>query len=250
MPAAHFEEPMRQPYRIHKTRTWRVTGAVILGHVGLAWLVSGGVLTSEVPANAPDNVIMASVVMDAPAPPAIKPEPAKPQIQPPTQPEPKLQHQAKPVNPQLQPVPVLSPTVPSDAAPIVSSTTPATATAPPSTSPSRTTEPQAAGHQRPATHAPAAAVVVPSTSADYLNNPAPPYPRVSKRMGEQGTVLIRVFINTEGRAEKAEVRTSSGYARLDDTALNTVQAWRFVPGQRNGVPEAMWFNVPIRFVLD
>lgn len=241
MPAAHFEEPMRQPYLIHKTRTWRVSGAVILSHVGLAWLVSSGVLTSEVPANAPDNVIMASVVMDAPAPPAPKPEPARPQIQPPTKPEPtpQPQPQAKPVSPQLQPVPVLSPTVPSDAAP-----------APPSTSPSRTTEPQAAGNQRPATHAPAAAVVLPSTSADYLNNPAPPYPRVSKRMGEQGTVLIRVFINTEGRAEKAEVRTSSGYARLDDTALNTVQAWRFVPGQRDGVPEAMWFNVPIRFVLD
>ena len=69
-------------------------------------------------------------------------------------------------------------------------------------------------------------------------------------MGEQGTVVIRVFISTEGRAEKAEVRTSSGYARLDETALTTVQRWRFVPGQRAGVPEAMWFNVPIRFVLD
>ena len=255
MPAAHFEEPMRQPYRIHHSRTWRVTGAVMLGHVGVAWLVSSGVLTSVVPASEPDNVIMASVVMDAPAPPtqpAPKPEPARTPIQPPTKPEPPPQPppQAKPDRPQLPPVHVLSPTVPSDAAPIVSSTTPATAPALASTSPSRTTEPQAAGHQRPATHAPAAAVVLPSTSADYLNNPAPPYPRVSKRMGEQGTVLIRVFINTEGRAEKAEVRTSSGYARLDDTALNTVQAWRFVPGQRNGLPEAMWFNVPIRFVLD
>lgn len=95
-----------------------------------------------------------------------------------------------------------------------------------------------------------APVMLPSTNADYLNNPTPPYPRVSKRLGEQGTVLIRVLINTEGRAEKAEVRTSSGYTRLDDTALSTVQAWRFVPGQRNGVPEAMWFNVPIHFVLD
>jgi protein TonB len=73
---------------------------------------------------------------------------------------------------------------------------------------------------------------------------------MSRRMGEQGTVVIRVFINTEGRAEKAEIRTSSGYARLDDTALETVKRWRYVPGTRAGVPEAMWFNVPIRFVLD
>ena len=108
----------------------------------------------------------------------------------------------------------------------------------------------AAGNQRPVTNNTAAAVVLPSTSADYLNNPAPPYPRQSKRLGEQGTVIIRVLITPEGRAEKAEIRTSSGYLRLDETALSTVQRWRFVPGQRNGAPEAMWFNVPIRFVLD
>lgn len=250
MPTAHFEEPMRQPYRIHHSRTWRVTGAVMLGHIGVAWWVSSGVLTSVVPVGEPDNVIMASVVMDTPAPPVPRPEPTKTQIQPNTKPEPKPQPQAKPVSPQLQPVPVRSPTVPSDTAPIVPSTAPAPAPAPASTSPSNTTEPQAAGHQRPANHAPAAAVVLPSTSADYLNNPAPPYPRVSKRLGEQGTAIIRVLINTEGRVEKVEVRTSSGYARLDDTALHTVKAWRFVPSQRNGVPEAMWFNVPIRFVLD
>jgi len=98
--------------------------------------------------------------------------------------------------------------------------------------------------------APAAAVVLPSSDADYLNNPPPIYPRMSRRMGEQGTVLVRVFISTEGRAEKAEIRTSSGYVRLDEAALETVQRWRFVPGKRAGQPEAMWFNVPIRFVLD
>lgn len=109
----------------------------------------------------------------------------------------------------------------------------------------------ATGQPRPGPAPAAPAVwVPPSTDADYLNNPAPVYPRMSQRMGEQGTVVIRVFISTEGRAEKAEVRTSSGYARLDETALTTVQRWRFVPGQRAGVPEAMWFNVPIRFVLD
>jgi protein TonB len=96
----------------------------------------------------------------------------------------------------------------------------------------------------------AAVVVWPSSDADYLNNPAPVYPGMSRRMGEQGTVVLRVFINTEGRAEKSEIRTSSGYSRLDDAALATVQRWRYVPGKRAGVPEAMWFNVPIRFLLD
>ena len=93
-------------------------------------------------------------------------------------------------------------------------------------------------------------MVLPSSDADYLNNPAPVYPGMSRRMGEQGTVLLRVFINTEGRAEKAEIRSSSGYSRLDDAAMATALRWRYVPGKRAGVPEAMWFNVPIRFVLD
>lgn len=242
MQAAHFEDPMRHPDRIHPSRTWRVTGAVMLGHIGVAWLVSSGVLTSVVPASEPDNVIMASVVMDAPAlpvPTAPNPEPARPPIQHPTKPEPKPQPQAKPVSHQVQPAPVLSHTAPSDAAPIAPSAAPAPAApAPPAT------------NQRPSANATATAVMLPSTSADYLSNPAPPYPRQSKRMGEEGTVVIRVLITAEGRAEKAEIRTSSGYTRLDDTALSTVKAWRFVPGKRNGTPEAMWFNVPIRFVLD
>ena len=253
MQAAHFEDPMRQPYRIHKSRTWRVTGAVMLGHAGVAWLVNSGVLTSVVPASAPDNVIMASVVMDAPAQPAPKPEPARPPIQHQTKPEPKTQTVAKPISTQVQPAPVLSPTAPSNVAPIVSNAAPAPAPAPaPALTPAAPAAPAAppAGNQRPAVYATAAAVVLPSTSADYLNNPAPLYPRQSKRLGEEGTVVIRVLITTAGRAEKAEIRTSSGYARLDDTALTTVKAWRFVPGKRNGLPEAMWFNVPIRFVLD
>jgi protein TonB len=92
--------------------------------------------------------------------------------------------------------------------------------------------------------------VLPSSDADYLNNPPPAYPRISKRMGEQGTVIVRVFIGLQGTAEQAEIRTSSGYDRLDKAALDTVQRWRYVPGKRHGTPEAMWFNVPVRFVLE
>jgi protein TonB len=46
------------------------------------------------------------------------------------------------------------------------------------------------------------------------------------------------------------VHTSSGFSRLDQTAVQTVLTWRYVPGTRNGVPEAMWFNIPIQFVLE
>lgn len=68
-------------------------------------------------------------------------------------------------------------------------------------------------------------------------------------MNEQGKVFLRVFINEQGQPEKIEIKQSSGYERLDEAAINTVQRWKFVPGKRNGVAEAMWHVVPINFVL-
>ncbi len=241
---------MPGPSRPIPDRIWRVTSVVVLAHLGVGWAISSGWLTSVPPPMARDNVIMASVVMDAPAPPA----PVPPQATP-TAPKPKPRPEApqKPsplrppiaVAPPVHPVPTTTEAAPSATTPVVPA-----APAPAATAPSA---PAATGNQRPSPSSPKptpAQVVQPSTDADYLNNPAPPYPRISKRMGEQGTVTIRVFINTAGRAEQAEIRHSSGYPRLDESALATVKSWRFVPGQRNGAPEAMWFNVPIRFVLD
>jgi protein TonB len=75
-------------------------------------------------------------------------------------------------------------------------------------------------------------------------------PQLSKRMGEQGKVVVRVLIGADGLPQKADIRTSSGFERLDQAALATVMKWRYVPGKRAGVPEAMWFNVPINFVLE
>jgi len=96
----------------------------------------------------------------------------------------------------------------------------------------------------------APAFSLPSSEAHGLNNPKPAYPRVSRRLNEQGQVVIRVFVATDGSPQQGEVKTSSGYDRLDQEALRTVLRWRFVPGQRLGTPEAMWFNVPVNFVLE
>jgi protein TonB len=93
-------------------------------------------------------------------------------------------------------------------------------------------------------------VVMPSAQAAYLNNPKPPYPSLSRRLNEQGVVVLRVFIDAEGKAQNTEISKSSGYTRLDDSARKTVATWRFVPGKRNGVPQAMWFNVPVNFLLE
>ena len=101
------------------------------------------------------------------------------------------------------------------------------------------------GAARPATEE----VTLPSQSAAYLNNPPPAYPAISKRLGEQGRVVVRVLIDEKGLPQQAELQTSSGHARLDQAALNAVMSWRYVPGRKAGRAQAMWFNVPITFDL-
>ena len=98
---------------------------------------------------------------------------------------------------------------------------------------------------RPATEE----VTLPSQSAAYLNNPPPAYPAISKRLGEQGRVVVRVLIDENGLPQQAELQTSSGHARLDQAALNAVMSWRYVPGRKAGKAQAMWFHVPITFDL-
>ena len=61
---------------------------------------------------------------------------------------------------------------------------------------------------------------------------------------------MRVLIGADGLPQKSELRQSSGFDRLDDAALATVMKWRYVPGKRDGIAEAMWFNVPITFRLE
>ena len=95
-----------------------------------------------------------------------------------------------------------------------------------------------------------AAVQLPSSDADYLQNPRPPYPALSKRLGEQGRVVHSVLIGVDGRAISAKLVQSSGFERLDKAAYDAIMKWRFAPGKRNGVPEAMSFNVPFNWVLE
>jgi protein TonB len=93
-------------------------------------------------------------------------------------------------------------------------------------------------------------VELPSSKADYLHNPPPDYPRMSKRLGEQGKVVLKVLIGTDGAPQKVELVTSSGFERLDKSALDAAMRWRYVPGKRGGVAEAMWYQVPIQFTLE
>lgn len=93
-------------------------------------------------------------------------------------------------------------------------------------------------------------VAPPMFNADYLRNPAPPYPRLSRRLGEQGKVMLRVLVNIAGNAEKIEIQASSGSTRLDQAALQAVTQWRFVPARKGAEPVTEWVVVPIVFSLE
>ena len=140
-----------------------------------------------------------------------------------------------------------SPTTPSPALTSRSTDAPA-ATAP--TGSARTPSASSGASSASGASSGSPAFSLPSSEAHGLNNPQPVYPRVSRRLNEQGQVVIRVFVTVDGAAQQGEIKTSSGYDRLDQEALRTVLRWRFVPGQRLGTPEAMWFNVPVNFVLE
>lgn len=76
------------------------------------------------------------------------------------------------------------------------------------------------------------------------------YPAPSIRGHEQGTVLLRVLVDAEGRVERVEVARSSGYARLDAAGREAVLRGRFKPVLIDGKPAPAWGLVPIEFRLD
>lgn len=101
----------------------------------------------------------------------------------------------------------------------------------------------------PAPPAPPAAIVPPSFNANYLDNPAPAYPPLARRLGEEGRVTLRVHVEASGLPSQVEVRISSGSERLDQAALEAVKRWKFVPAKQGDVAVPASVVVPISFSL-
>jgi protein TonB len=93
------------------------------------------------------------------------------------------------------------------------------------------------------------AATPPQFGAAYLNNPKPAYPALAKRMGMEGTVMLKVLVSREGTALKVEVAHSSGYETLDKAAAEAVKNWRFVPSRKGDFSVDEWVQVPIAFRL-
>ncbi|MCE7913661.1 MAG: energy transducer TonB [Nitrosomonas sp. PRO4] len=78
---------------------------------------------------------------------------------------------------------------------------------------------------------------------------APAYPAISRRMGEEGKLVLRVELDEKGHIDDAKVINSSGYERLDAAALTAVKNWQCNPSLRNGQPVRAVALQPFNFVL-
>jgi protein TonB len=213
------------------SRNALIVASVLLFHGAALWALQTGLIQRVVEVLVP--VQMLSEFIEPPKPRVTPPPPAPPKVVA----APVVVRKTETLPPPPMPLAIADPTpapnapvgVVARAVPLPAITAPVTATPAPVAAPK---------------------VELPSSDAEYLQNPKPAYPAMSKRLGEQGKVVVRVLIGVDGGVQKAEIRQSSGFERLDQAALNTAQRWRYVPGKRGGVAEAMWFNVPINFVLE
>lgn len=195
-------------------------GIVVGAHIGVILIVMAS--KTVVP-----QIMEMPLVVDLIQPAQEKPPEAKPL--PVVKPQP-VRQQTTPQRP--QPVPVIEATQSSAPAP----------TAPVATPPEIKPAPPAPPAPEP--------VVQARFDADYLKNPAPPYPPLSRRMGEEGKVILRVSVSAQGTADNVEIKTSSGSQRLDDSAQKTVRNWKFIPAKRGDTAVQSWVLVPIIFKLE
>lgn len=200
--------------------------AAILAHALVLWVFLAAHTRST---SMPRVASMAVSIANAPAPEA---EPA-----PVTPPKPLPQVNPRPT---AQPVPRASrdTVVSAPASSTASNDAPAVPAAAPAAPP--------AGGDSSAEPAPVSA---PRFDADYLQNPRPEYPSLSRRLGEQGRVVLRVRVEPSGVASQVELQRSSGFNRLDEAALQAVRRWKFVPARRGSEAIAEWVLVPIPFIL-
>ena len=178
---------------------------------------------------APPAAIMATLTESPPTPQLTPPAmPEKPAAQ-------RTQHREKPVR-ESRPILAL-PAQPASAPPTF--TVPAPVLAPPAPQPA------------PASSAaPATTISSPRFDAAYLHNPHPEYPPISRRIGEEGKVLLKVRVTPDGRPAAVDVEKSSNFDRLDEAARQAVARWRFVPAKRGDEPIEASVIVPIVFRLD
>ncbi|MFO1374828.1 MAG: energy transducer TonB [Agitococcus sp.] len=209
--------------------------------VALYWATRLNVLP---PVPTPQEVVMQAVVImpvalpTKPVEPLPQPTPPKPVVQPKEQPQPIVQK--TPVLPPSEKAITLEKTVMVEKnEPIVEKVSPT----PVVNEPPVVSKVEAAPEPEPV-------VIPPRSDASGLNNTSPTYPAMSRRLAEQGKVLLEVLILANGTVGEIKLKQSSGFKRLDDAALQTVKQWRFQPAKRGNQAIDYWYIQPISFSLD
>jgi len=84
----------------------------------------------------------------------------------------------------------------------------------------------------------------------YKENSPPVYPEIARVRGYEGIVLVSAEILPNGRVGEVKIRKSSGYAILDQSAIQAVKPWKFEPAKKSGNPFTAWVELPIKFILN
>jgi protein TonB len=231
---------------LEKTQMRRVGPLVliILLHIGFLYALQNGLTKKTGHTAVPHEVTVTFLTPESPQPPAAIPQPATPKAPPVVKQTPK--HTPPPAKPDFKPAPHAITPKP---APVAQTTTP---TQTESTAPTPAPAMPAAPVASSAPAAPAAPAIPKTITSgvQYIQKPEPTYPMLSMKMNEQGKVLLRVLINEKGLPEHAEIYKSSGYDRLNETALKGVMQWTFKPYMENGKPVKVFAIIPITFHLD
>lgn len=215
-------------------------------HLGVWWYYHHAKLIES--QRVPEKVIEVALEMMQPAPkpaePAASPAPPAPTAPPkpvePPKPKPKPVVRPKPAVTKPKPLPVQPDRSLGDTA---AKSEPASAPPPPASSSARADG--AAGGSGEAAAPPTPA----SFNANYLHNPLPEYPAFAKKQKWQGRVTMKVHVLPTGLPAEVELQSSSGHDILDESAIETVRRWRFVPATKGGKPVASWVVVPLEFSL-
>ncbi|ART81909.1 hypothetical protein CBP31_04095 [Oceanisphaera profunda] len=207
------------------------------------------------PANAgPISVQMLPTVTKAPpkAEPVVEPTPEpKPEPKPAPKPEPKPVPKPKPL-PKPAPKPVPKPE-PKPVAPTPKPAAPAPQPVAPAPKPVSQLAPEPVAKVEPKPQPTQAKDSTPKRidTPSFTHKPAAiAYPIQAKRRGQEGTVLIEVWLDEQGKQIKRLLAKSSGVSALDSAALKAIVKWRFSAYVENGRGIAHRVHIPVRFKLD
>lgn len=203
-------------------------GLIILLHIGFFYALQSGLLRQAAQA-LPMEMFATFITPDNPPPSPQKPQPAPPKTVPIVK---------KSVAP--TPVPIVN-TTPSPQAITVAPQAPSPPTAAETAAPTVSAAPAAATPAAPKTI---------SSGVEYIQPPQPDYPPLSRRMGEEGRVVLRVLVNAKGHPERVELQKSSGLPRLDEAGRQAVLRALFRPHIDDGQAVAVYVIVPIKFQLN